>query len=188
MGSHIERTNKMENCQTENYFKSEFEMTSQMTQQMTPKVTSSLSRPGRKARIADGELSPLELDRRNRRRARNREAAARQRERRTQILSNLENDIKSLSDENEKLKNENDSLQQEYDMIKIQLNMHMTGGFHQNSTMVGNFGVDHFANMTFASSSPPDYSQAVTECLTTSGDKESNNQDGSIISTILSTL
>merc|ERR1712122_405255 len=89
---------------------------------------------------------------------------------------NLENDIKSLSDENEKLKNENDSLQQEYDMIKIQLNMHMTGGFHQNSTMVGNFGVDHFANMTFASSSPPDYSQAVTECLTTSGDKESNNQ------------
>ena len=166
------------NFQTENYFKSEFK----------PKMTSSLSRPGRKARVADEELSPLELDRRNRRRARNREAAARQRERRTQTLSNLENDIKSLSDENEKLKNENDSLQQEYDMIKIQLNMHMTGGFHQNSTVVGNFGVDHFANMTFASSSPPDYSQAVTECLTTSGDKESNNQDGTIISTILSTL
>merc|ERR1711860_475714 len=104
MGSHRLRTNKMEsNFQTENYFKSKF--------------TSSLSSPGRKARVADEELSPIELDRRNRRRARNREAAARQRERRTQTLSNLENDIKSLSDENEKLKNENDSLQQEYDMI-----------------------------------------------------------------------
>merc|ERR1712157_215941 len=121
------RINKMEN-QKEIYV--------QFNQEFKPKMTSSLSRPGRKARIADEELSPIELDRRNRRRARNREAAARQRERRTQTLSNLENDIKSLSDENEKLKNENDSLQQEYDMIKIQLNMHMTGGFHQNSIIV----------------------------------------------------
>ena len=174
----------MEIPQTENYFKTEFQSTSKMT----PKVTSSLSRPGRKARIADEELSAIELDRRNRRRARNREAAARQRERRTQILSNLENDIKSLSDENQKLKNENDSLQQEYDMIKIQLNMHMTGGFHQNPPIVGNFGVDQFENMSFASSSPPDYSEAVTECMSTSGNKEPHNQDGTIISSILSTL
>ena len=172
----------MEIPQTENYFKTEFQP------KMTPKVTSSLSRPGRKARIADEELSAIELDRRNRRRARNREAAARQRERRTQILSNLENDIKSLSDENQKLKNENDSLQQEYDMIKIQLNMHMTGGFHQNPPIVGNFGVDQFENMSFASSSPPDYSEAVTECMSTSGNKEPHNQDGTIISSILSTL
>ena len=83
------------------------------------------SRPGRKPRQADEELSHQELERRNRRRARNREAAQRQRERRLNKVDNLEREVNSLTSENSNLLSENEQLKKELENLKFQLQMQM---------------------------------------------------------------
>jgi len=79
------------------------------------------SRPGRKPRQADEELSHTELERRNRRRARNREAAQRQRERRLNKVDNLEREVNCLTSENSNLLSENEQLKKELENLKFQL-------------------------------------------------------------------
>merc|ERR1711937_951997 len=74
------------------------------------------SRPGRKPRQADEELSHTELERRNRRRARNREAAQRQRERRLNKVDNLEREVNCLTSENSNLLSENEQLKKDLQM------------------------------------------------------------------------
>jgi flagellar biosynthesis GTPase FlhF len=83
------------------------------------------SRPGRKPRQADEELSQQELERRNRRRARNREAAQRQRERRLNKVDNLEREVNTLTSENSNLLSENEQLKKELEHLKFQLQMQM---------------------------------------------------------------
>merc|ERR1711937_1053188 len=83
------------------------------------------SRPGRKPRQADEELSQQDLERRNRRRARNREAAQRQRERRLNKVDNLEREVNTLTSENSNLLSENEQLKKELEHLKFQLQMQM---------------------------------------------------------------
>merc|ERR1712156_514750 len=66
-------------------------------------VTPLESRPGRAPKISDDQLTATELERRNRRRARNREAAARQRNRRMAKVDQLENEVKQLTESNQSL-------------------------------------------------------------------------------------
>merc|ERR1712235_26277 len=79
--------------------------------------------PGRAPRLADHLLNPEELARRNRRRARNREAANRQRDRRLAKVAKLENEINHLKTDSSTLKNENDQLKAEIEKLKFQLQL-----------------------------------------------------------------
>ena len=79
--------------------------------------------PGRAPRLADHLLSPEELARRNRRRARNREAANRQRDRRLAKVAKLEVEITHLKTDSSTLKNENDKLKAEIEKLKFQLQL-----------------------------------------------------------------
>merc|ERR1711915_907562 len=79
-------------------------------------------------RRPDNELTAAELERRNRRRARNREAATRQRDRRIFQVQNLESRVQQLrttkiqlSQENEQLRNQvEEAKRQFYDMTGYQ--------------------------------------------------------------------
>merc|ERR1712227_694835 len=79
-------------------------------------------------RRPDNELTAAELERRNRRRARNREAATRQRDRRIFQVQNLESRVEQLrttkiqlSQENEQLRNQvEEAKRQFYDMTGYQ--------------------------------------------------------------------
>merc|ERR1711953_1043605 len=62
------------------------------------------------SRLPDSKLSKSELEKRNRRRARNREAAARQRDKRVARVDGLENEKQEIEKSNQKLKMENDQL------------------------------------------------------------------------------
>lgn len=81
------------------------------------------SRPGRKPRQADDQLSQTELERRNRRRARNREAAQRQRERRLTKVDGLEREVQNLTNDNSNLLSENEQLKKELENLKFQLSL-----------------------------------------------------------------
>jgi len=93
------------------------------------------SRPGRKPRQADEELSHQELERRNRRRARNREAAQRQRERRLNKVDNLEREVNTLTSENSNLLSENEQLKKELENLKFQLQMQMKSKTQSNKPL-----------------------------------------------------
>merc|ERR1711953_1627403 len=73
--------------------------------------------PGRAPRLADHLLNPEELSRRNRRHARNREAANRQRDRRLAKVAKLEVEINHLKTDSSTLKNENDQLKAEIEKL-----------------------------------------------------------------------
>jgi len=79
--------------------------------------------PGRAPRLADHLLNQEELARRNRRRARNREAANRQRDRRLAKVSKLETEITNLKSDSSTLKTENDQLKAEIEKLKFQLQL-----------------------------------------------------------------
>merc|ERR1712134_98935 len=81
----------------------------------TPKYKTEQSKPGPKAKVPDSELTPEELARRVQRRARNREAANRQRDKRNKIVNDYETTIDALKEENSGLKRENSSLLKELD-------------------------------------------------------------------------
>ena len=86
-----------------------------------PAPTPIESRPGRTPKISDDQLTPTELERRNRRRARNREAAARQRNRRIAKVDQLENQVQELTDANNSLTSENERLRAELDQLRFKL-------------------------------------------------------------------
>lgn len=86
-----------------------------------PKYKTKQSKPGPKAKVADADLSKDELARRIQRRARNREAANRQRDKRVQIVTELENKVHCLEEENSGLKKENLSLKSEMKKLRQQL-------------------------------------------------------------------
>ena len=82
----------------------------------------SWGRPGRKAAVPDEALDEKALNRRNRRRMRNREAAQRQRDRRVSQLNQLQEKNTSLIEENDKLKDDMKIMDEKYKraLFKIQ--------------------------------------------------------------------
>jgi len=82
--------------------------------------------PGRAPRLPDHMLSPEDLARRNRRRARNREAANRQRDRRNAKVDKLQNEIDHLKSDGTKLREENSNLKAEIEQLKFQLQLKQT--------------------------------------------------------------
>ena len=87
---------------------------------------------GRPPREPDSALSPEELNRRNRRRARNREAACRQRDRRLEKVRSLQSEIKGLESDGDKLKTENTKLNEEIMKLKAQLEIIQSPIWRQN--------------------------------------------------------
>jgi len=87
----------------------------------TPKYKNEESKPGPKAKVPDSMLSKEELARRIQRRARNREAANRQRDKRVKVQTDLENQVQNLLEENSGLKKENSSMKNELEMLRKQL-------------------------------------------------------------------
>merc|ERR1712018_434193 len=79
--------------------------------------------PGRAPKRPDSALSVAELERRNRRRARNREAAERQRNRRVAKVQTLEDEVAQLRKEKEVLSDENRALKDEIEKVRFQLNV-----------------------------------------------------------------
>lgn len=74
-----------------------------------------------KLRTMDFMLSQEELSRRNARRKRNREAAARCRERRMETIKELEDKVKALQNERDELKNQKDVMAYELDKCRFQV-------------------------------------------------------------------
>lgn len=91
----------------------------------TPKAAPAASRPGRKAKTPDEALNKVELERRNRRRARNREAAQRQRERRMEKVDGLENEVLNLKFENEKIEKENEEMKEQVKNLRFKLDLQL---------------------------------------------------------------
>jgi hypothetical protein len=103
--------------------------------------------PGRAPRLPDHMLSPEDLMRRNRRRARNREAANRQRDRRNAKVSKLETEIDHLKLDGNKLRNENTKLKDEIEQLKFQLQMKQSSnGNHPMVAMQQQSIGTHFTN------------------------------------------
>ena len=74
-----------------------------------------------KLRTMDYMLSQEELSRRNARRKRNREAAARCRERRIETVKELETKVKNLQKEKDELKRQNEVMASELEKCKFQV-------------------------------------------------------------------
>jgi len=74
-----------------------------------------------KLRTMDFMLSQEELSRRNARRKRNREAAARCRERRMETIKELEDKVKALQNERDELRNQKDVMAYELDKCRFQV-------------------------------------------------------------------
>merc|ERR1711887_145614 len=87
------------------------------------------SLPGRAPRRPDSQLTPDELERRNRRRQCNREAANRQRDRRVRKVGSLEEQVGKLKNEKEKLTDQNNELKEEVKKLKFQLGTLLFGCF-----------------------------------------------------------
>ena len=77
--------------------------------------------PGKAPARADHELSETELDRRNRRRARNREAATRQRQKREARVQMLEAEIEKLKSDRGNLSKQNIELKKIIEQLKYQI-------------------------------------------------------------------
>lgn len=87
-----------------------------------PKYATEQSKPGPKPKKTDAELTPDELERRNTRRARNREAANRQRDRRNAQVSELESQVIDLTEEKTKLKEELEDVKKQLSVSQSQPN------------------------------------------------------------------
>merc|ERR1711935_1034154 len=79
------------------------------------------SLPGRAPKRPDTDLNPGELERRNKRRAHNREAAERQRQRRQHKVVQLEEEVPVWKTEKNELKEQNKKLQEEIERVRFQL-------------------------------------------------------------------
>ena len=78
-------------------------------------------RPGRQPKVPDHELDADELRRVNRRRERNRQAAARCRERRMTKVETLEREVEKLLAENKSMQDENNTLRDEVTELRAKL-------------------------------------------------------------------
>merc|ERR1712131_203352 len=87
------------------------------------KPVDELVRPGKKAKAPDSLLTDKQLISRNKRRARNREAAQRQRDRRLQKSALLEEKIEKLESENKKWEEKYRILEERYQKLEFQLSM-----------------------------------------------------------------
>ena len=87
------------------------------------KPVDELVRPGKKAKVPDSLLTDKQLISRNKRRARNREAAQRQRDRRLQKSALLEEKIEKLESENKKWEEKYRILEEKYQKLEFQLTL-----------------------------------------------------------------
>merc|ERR1712131_45297 len=87
------------------------------------KPVDALVRPGKKAKVPDSLLTDKQLISRNKRRARNREAAQRQRDRRLQKTALLEEKIEKLESENKSWEEKYRQLEEKYQKLEFQLSM-----------------------------------------------------------------
>merc|ERR1712131_390395 len=90
------------------------------------KIEENSDAPGYGTRLPDSKLSKAELEKRNRRRARNREAAARQRDKRIARVDGLEAEKNEIEKSNQKLRMENDQLKSEIVQLKEALQKNQT--------------------------------------------------------------
>merc|ERR1712141_85720 len=104
-----------------NIYDSSYDFNEQREKMKNTKSNPSL--PGRAPRRPDSQLTPDELERRNRRRQCNREAANRQRDRRVRKVESLEEQVGKLKNEKEKLTDQNNELKEEVKKLKFQLGM-----------------------------------------------------------------
>lgn len=84
---------------------------------------SSRRRPGRNPEVPDEALDQIALERRNRRRERNRLAAARCRDRRLRKVEDLEGELSQTKSEMEALKRENQQLKEQLEKVRFNLAM-----------------------------------------------------------------
>merc|ERR1712176_974872 len=87
------------------------------------KPVDELVRPGKKAKVPDSDLTDKQLISRNKRRARNREAAQRQRDRRLQKSALFEEKIEKLESENKNWEEKYRILEEKYQKLEFQLRM-----------------------------------------------------------------
>ena len=99
-----------------------------------------LVRPGKKAKVPDSDLTDKQLISRNKRRARNREAAQRQRDRRLQQTATLEEKIGKLESENQGWEEKYRILEEKYQKLEFQLKMQKRKFIGQSMTTNQNFG------------------------------------------------
>jgi hypothetical protein len=93
-------------------------------------------------RRPDNELTAAELERRNRRRARNREAATRQRDRRIFQVQNLESRVEELRSTKIQLSQENDQLRDQVEDAKRQF-FAITGYHYSNPEVIQGHNQGH---------------------------------------------
>ncbi len=106
----------------------------------SPKSNGNRRRPGRNPEVPDESLDSVQLERRNRRRERNRLAAARCRDRRLRKVDDLESELEATKKEREALRKENEQLKEQLE--KAQFNFAMkkdcsNNTFTQNNTESG---------------------------------------------------
>jgi len=92
-------------------------------ERVSPSPIQKRGRPGRLPARPDEELSPVEFERRERRRERNRYAAARCRVRRLDKVAGLEEQISDLVTTKSQLENQNKLLQMELQRLRFRLNV-----------------------------------------------------------------
>jgi len=108
------------------------------------KPVDELVRPGKKAKVPDSDLTDKQLISRNKRRARNREAAQRQRDRRLQKSALFEEKIEKLESENKNWEDKYRILEEKYQKLQFQLRMEQRKtvapnvATNQNTQNIGN--------------------------------------------------
>merc|ERR1711962_296675 len=97
--------------------------TDTLSRKRSYKPVDELIRPGKKAKVPDSQLTEKQLLSRNKRRARNREAAQRQRDRRLQKSALFEEKIEKLELENKKWEEKYRILEEKFQKVEFQLKM-----------------------------------------------------------------
>merc|ERR1712179_276866 len=95
-------------------------------------------RPGKRPSIPDSALTETELIRKNRRRERNREAAARQRDKRNQKVDQFKDKIAKAENERDMWKNKYEELQAKYEKERFQWKITQTPIINQSVRNVQN--------------------------------------------------
>jgi len=89
----------------------------------TPNSNSSRRRPGRNPEVPDESLDQIQLERRNRRRERNRLAAARCRDRRLRKVDDLETQLEKTKAERDAFRKENEELKEQLEKLRFNMAM-----------------------------------------------------------------
>merc|ERR1711990_462553 len=92
-------------------------------------------RPGKRPSIPDSALTETELIRKNRRRERNREAAARQRDKRNQKVNQFKDKITKAEDERDMWKNKYEELKAKYEKERFQWKVNQNPIINQTRTV-----------------------------------------------------